>query len=140
MFYNKCKINVVERIMEKNLKERADFAIKELRKRGLANGTSLGNHSGFNDDVADLIEELLDTCGKTTTVSTTLPNGMSLKAVAFDDEHNPAIDIYLEDGTDEPPLVAFVEYNKDQPDGHEVCVGAYVSTKEDTAYYHSWKE
>ena len=45
--------------MEKSLRERANVAIEELRKRGLSNGSSLGNHSGFNDSVADLIESLL---------------------------------------------------------------------------------
>lgn len=33
---------------------------KELRKLGLTNGTSLGHHSGFADEVADCIESLLD--------------------------------------------------------------------------------
>lgn len=126
--------------MEKSLRDRANVAIEELRKRGLSNGSSLGNHSGFNDSVADLIESLLAEYDKVDTVRATLPNGMALKAVAYEDEHNPAIDIYLEDGSDELPIVAFVEYNKDKPIGKEICVGAYVSTQEDTTYYRSWKE
>lgn len=32
--------------------------IQELRKRGLANGSSLGSHSGFMDEVADRLEFL----------------------------------------------------------------------------------
>jgi hypothetical protein len=126
--------------MEKSLRERANVAIEELRKRGLSNGSSLGNHSGFNDSVADLIESLLAEYDKVDTVRATLPNGMAIKAVAFDDEHNPAIDIYLEDGSSELPILAFVEFNKDKPEGKEICVGAYISTQEDTTYYRSWKE
>ena len=65
---------------------------------------------------------------------------MAIKAVAFDDEHNPAIDIYLEDGSNELPILAFAEFNKYKPEGKEICVGAYISTQEDTTYYRSWKE
>lgn len=108
--------------------------------RGLSNGGSVGQHSGFNDSVADLIESLLAEYDKIDTVRATLPNGMAIKAVAFQDEHNPAIDIYLEDGSNELPIVAFVEFNKDKPEGKEICVGAYISTQENTTYYRSWKE
>jgi hypothetical protein len=122
------------------LKEKAAIIVKELRMRGLSNGGSVGQHSGFNDSVADLIESLLTEYDKIDTVRATLPNGMAIKAVAFQDEHNPAIDIYLEDGSNELPIVAFVEFNKDQPEGKEICVGAYISTQENTTYYRSWKE
>ena len=37
------------------LKERAEVIVKELRIRGLSNGGSVGQHSGFNDSVADFI-------------------------------------------------------------------------------------
>ena len=34
--------------------------VKELRKRGLSDGTSLGYHAGWCDEVADIIEELAE--------------------------------------------------------------------------------
>lgn len=36
----------------------ADEIVKELRKRGLSNGTTLGYHSGLFEAAADLIESL----------------------------------------------------------------------------------
>jgi hypothetical protein len=121
------------------LKERAEVIVKELRMRGLSNGGSIGQHSGFNDSVADFIEELIHAYESNDTVRAKLPDGTYIKAVAFQDEHNPAIDIYLEDGSNELPIMAFVEYNKDKAPGRELCVGAYISSCEDTAYYSSWE-
>lgn len=121
------------------LKEKAAIIVKELRMRGLSNGGSVGQHSGFNDSVADFIEELMSAYESTDTIRAKLPDGTFIKAVAFQDEHNPAIDIYLENGSSELPIMAFVEYNKDKASGKELCVGAYVSSREDTAYYSSWE-
>ncbi len=122
-----------------SLKERAEVIIKELRARGVSNGGALGQHSGFNDSVADFIAEMMHAYDINDTVRATLPNGMSIKAVAFQDEHNPAIDIYLEDGGNELPILAFVEYNKDKPNGQELQIGVYVEGREDTQYYAAWK-
>lgn len=41
-------------------KEQVMELIKQLRKRGLSNGSSLGQHSGLYEVAADMIESLED--------------------------------------------------------------------------------
>ena len=41
-------------------REEARELVEQLRKRGLSNGSSLGQHSGLYDEAADLIEALLE--------------------------------------------------------------------------------
>lgn len=65
-----------------------------------------------------------------------LPDGTYLKAVAITDEIFPAIDIYWNCGVENPEgVICFAEYNPERGSGHEVCIGAYQSDKDDTTYY-----
>lgn len=65
-----------------------------------------------------------------------LPDGAYLKAVAITDENFPAINIYWNCGVENPEgIICFAEYNPERSPGHEVCIGAYQSDKDDTIYY-----
>lgn len=116
---------------------------KECRKLGLSNGTTLGHHSGFADEVADCIESLLDLIedlqkhamipSKSPDISRTptikLPNGDQIYARVTKDE---AIDLYrIRPNADEDQPLATVEYNF----GYEkTVVMAYESDQEGPAY------
>lgn len=118
---------------------------KELRKLGLTNGTSLGHHSGFADEVADCIESLLDLIEDlesrsmipskspdiTKTPTIKLPNGDQVYARLTKDE---AIDLYRirsESDTDEDQPLATVEYNFGC---EKTVVMAYKSGHEEPVY------
>lgn len=65
-----------------------------------------------------------------------LPDGTYLRAVAFPNFDYPCVNIYWDNGINEPtePL-CFVEFNPEKEDKQRVCIGAYRSDQEDTAYY-----
>lgn len=70
------------------------------------------------------------------TIVQLLPDGTRLRAVAYDGESYPAINIYWD--TDRPKIdgpICFAEYNPERSPCHEVCIGAYQSDKDDTIYY-----
>ncbi|MEY8389843.1 hypothetical protein AALA98_00500 [Lachnospiraceae bacterium 45-W7] len=70
------------------------------------------------------------------TIVQLLPDGTRLRAVAYDDESYPAINIYWD--TDRPENngpICFAEYDPERSPCHEVCIGAYQSDKTDTIYY-----
>lgn len=64
-----------------------------------------------------------------------LPDGQKLKAVAFQQDDYPSINLYLCNDSEEPELICFAEFSPERDPGYEVCVGAYRSDKEDTTYY-----
>lgn len=68
-----------------------------------------------------------------------LPNGQSLKAVAFQQDDYPSINIYLCDQDGELELICFAEYNSEKTSGHQICIGAYQSDQEDTTYYAPYR-
>lgn len=115
------------------IRKRANDVISCLRKRGLTSGGTLGYHSGLFDEAADVIEELIAKLENPTEIKVSLPNGNVMRAVAFEDDVNPAIDIYL--GKDNEKPMCFAEYNTDKPDGQNVCVCAYKESQEDSVYY-----
>lgn len=117
----------------KVIKNRANDLVYRLRKRGLSSGGTLGHHSGLCDEAADLIEELIAKLDSTTEIKVSLPNGKTMRAVAYQDDVNPAIDIYLGEKNENP--LCFAEYNTDKPDGQNVCVCAYKESQEDSVYY-----
>lgn len=67
-----------------------------------------------------------------------LPSGIKLRAKAYPEPEYPCINIDLigEDG--EPVRVCFVEHNPERSAGHQLCIGVYCSTEEDTVYYDSY--
>lgn len=65
-----------------------------------------------------------------------LPDGSKLRAVAYEGDSFPAINIYWDtelDTVDGP--ICFAEFNPERREGFEICVGAYQSDQEDTTYY-----
>lgn len=70
------------------------------------------------------------------TIVQPLPDGTCLRAVAYDDENYPAINIYWD--TDAPETdgpICFAEYNPEHNPGYEVNIGAYQSDRENTIFY-----
>ena len=65
-----------------------------------------------------------------------LPDGTYLRAVGYPVYGDPCINIYWDNGINKPsePL-AFVEFNPEKEGAMRVCIGAYRSDEEDTAYY-----
>lgn len=65
-----------------------------------------------------------------------LPDGTYLRAVGYPDFDYPCINIYWDNGINEPtePL-CFVEFNPEKHGNQRVCIGAYRAEEEDTIYY-----
>lgn len=65
-----------------------------------------------------------------------LPDGTYLRAVGFPNFDYPCINIYWDNGINEPtePL-CFVEFNSEKEGSQKVCVGVYKADQEDTVYY-----
>lgn len=65
-----------------------------------------------------------------------LPDGTSLRAVGYPSDSYPSINIYWDNGVNDPTeVLCFVEYNPEKQGCERVCIGAYCSDKEDTIYY-----
>ena len=65
-----------------------------------------------------------------------LPNGTTLRAVAYQQKNYPSINIYWDSKSeDSPELICFAEYNPERSPCHELCIAAYQSHREDTTYY-----
>ena len=74
------------------------------------------------------------------TISLSLPDGTHLKAVAYDGESYPAINIYWIHGAEVlDDLICFAEYNPERSSDHRLCVGTYQSEQEDTTYYQPYQ-
>lgn len=68
-----------------------------------------------------------------------LPDGTSLRAVAYAEDTYPAINLYLlQDGQPEE-LICFAEYNIGQEANRELCIGVYSSDEDDTKYYEPYQ-
>lgn len=68
-----------------------------------------------------------------------LSDGSKLRAVAYEGDSFPAINIYWDtelDTVDGP--ICFAEFNPERREGFEICVGAYRSDQEDTTYYEPY--
>lgn len=68
-----------------------------------------------------------------------LPDGSKLRAVAYEGDSFPAINIYWDtesDTVDGP--ICFAEFNPERRAGFELCIGAYQSEQEDTTYYEPY--
>ena len=66
------------------------------------------------------------------------PDGSTLKVSVFPNDEYPCINIDLlqKDGGSE--RVCFVEHNPEKLPGHQLYIGVYCSTEEDTVYYNSY--
>ena len=68
-----------------------------------------------------------------------LPDGTYLRAVGYQNIGYPCINIYWDNGINEPtePL-CFVEFNPEREGKKRVCIGAYRADEEDTTYYEPY--
>ena len=68
-----------------------------------------------------------------------LPDGTYLRAVGYQNIAYPCINIYWDNGINEPtePL-CFVEFNPEREGKQRVCIGAYQADEEDTTYYEPY--
>lgn len=66
------------------------------------------------------------------------PDGSTLEVSVFPNDDFPCINIDLlqKDGISE--RVCFVEHNPEKAPGHQLHIGVYCSTEEDTVYYDSY--
>lgn len=65
-----------------------------------------------------------------------MPDGSYLRVVGFPNEEYPCINIYWDNGINTPSeILCFVEFNHEKEEEMRVCIGAYRSDEEDTAYY-----
>ena len=65
-----------------------------------------------------------------------LPDGTYLRAVGFPNDDYPCINIYWDNGINAPTdTLCFVEFNHEKEGSMRVCIGAYRSDEENTAYY-----
>lgn len=65
-----------------------------------------------------------------------LPDGTYLRAVGYPNDDYPAINIYWDNGINAPgDALCFVEFNSGKEGNQRVCIAAYRSDEEDTAYY-----
>ena len=66
------------------------------------------------------------------------PDGSTLEVSVFPNDNFPCINIDLlqKDGGSE--RVCFVEHNPEKAPGHQLYIGVYCSTEEDTVYYDSY--
>lgn len=65
-----------------------------------------------------------------------LPDGTYLRAVGFPNDDYQTINIYWDNGINAPTdTLCFVEFNHEKDGDMRVCIGAYRSDEEDTAYY-----
>lgn len=67
-----------------------------------------------------------------------LPDGTALRVAICKETLYPGIniDMVAADGTE--TQVCFVEHNPEMAPGHELCIGVYCDTEEDTVYYDSY--
>lgn len=76
---------------------------------------------------------------KDPTITLPMPDGTVLRAVAYAGDSYPAINVYWDSAqAGDQNLIGFAECNPEKPAGYEVCVGAYRSDQDDTAYYRPY--
>ena len=67
-----------------------------------------------------------------------LPDGTLLRAVGFEQDEYPGINIYAIAQGEAPALVCFAEFNPNKPGGHQLCVTAYQSNLDEPVYYEPY--
>ena len=67
-----------------------------------------------------------------------LPDGTLLRAVGFEQDEYPGINIYAIAQGEAPALVCFAEFNPNKPGGHQLCVSAYQSNLDEPVYYEPY--
>ena len=108
------------------LQSELDKAKRRFRKPSLGKHRfSLADTNEFDDDSP--LEP---------TIALVLPDGSYLRAVVYEDDHFPAINIYWDhDGGKASELLCFAEYNSERDEGAQICIGTYASDEDETQYY-----
>lgn len=73
------------------------------------------------------------------TIVLPLPDGSWLRAVAYDGDSFPAINIYWDTDDENDGPICFAEYNPERSPCYKVCIGAYQSNQEETTYYKPYR-
>ncbi len=70
-----------------------------------------------------------------------LPDGTCLRATADSDGEYPSIDVYLvRNGSFRDEKLCFIEHNKDRDTGKQLCVGCYLQSSDEPAFYESYQD
>ena len=65
-----------------------------------------------------------------------LPDGSYLRAVGFSNTDYPCINIFWDNGINQPTeTLCFAEFNPEKDGNQRVCIGVYCAEEEDTKYY-----
>ena len=81
-------------------------------------------------DSAEPIENVLPQ------ISMQLPDGTTLRAIAYQDAVYPSIKIeWIAASSETGKLVCFAEFNPERDPKGQLCIGAYRSDQDDTTYY-----
>lgn len=65
-----------------------------------------------------------------------LPDGSYLRAVGFSNTDYPCINIFGDNGINQPTeTLCFAEFNPEKDGNQRVCIGVYCAEEEDTQYY-----
>lgn len=93
-----------------------------------------------NDLQAALVEMLAPEGGSLKSMAMALPDGHTLRAVAYYNGEYPSMNIEVEGplAKEGAETLCFAEYNPDKADGHKICVCAYTAGSDDPDYYKSY--
>lgn len=75
---------------------------------------------------------------KNSNLTLEMPNSLYLIAKLCADPDYPGIAIFQKNPDNTEELICFAEFNKERSDGHQICIGAYISAEDDTVYYDSY--
>ena len=124
--YHELNLNTQAAYIFSALQSELDKAKRRFRK------PSLGKHRFSLSDT----NEFDNDSPLEPTIALALPGGSYLRAVAYEDDHFPAINIYWDhDGGKASELLCFAEYNSERAEGAQICIGTYVSDEDETQYY-----
>ncbi len=85
-----------------------------------------------------LVQIIEEDNGKNSNLTLAMPNGLYLIAKLCTDPDYPGIAIFQKNPDNTEELICFAEFNKERSDGHQICIGAYISAEDDTVYYDSY--
>lgn len=66
------------------------------------------------------------------------PDGTILQVNVYRKTDYPSVNIDLLQGHGQSEHICFVEHNPERALGHQLCIGVYCSTEDDTVYYDSY--
>lgn len=67
-----------------------------------------------------------------------LPDGTLLKAVGFEEDTYPGVNVYAHSPGKPEEIVCLIEYNPERSEGHRLCIGAYQRHLDEPNYYEPY--